>query len=99
MQVVKQLFKKLLLRHQQQVERSVEFALPHCRSPSMEDAAKKSQEWAELQSAIFTDDDYTDQTYEEATFFFNQIRDVSMARFGKELRQRVSELMRQPSSK
>ena len=59
----------------------------------MEDAAKKSKEWAELQSAIFTDDGQSDEMYEQATFFFNQVRDLSMARFGKRLARRVSELL------
>ena len=65
----------------------------HFRSPSMEDAAKKSKDWAELQSALFTEDGQTDEMYEQATFFFNQIRDISMARFGKQLMRQVSELL------
>lgn len=79
-----------------QAEAHYKLHIYHFRSPSIEDALKKIVDWnyweikegeEELMGIM------SDESYEKATWFFNQVKDISMTRFGPALRERMAPLL------
>ncbi|KAK9843893.1 hypothetical protein WJX84_001081 [Apatococcus fuscideae] len=71
-------------------ERSDPFMLHvyHYRNPSIEDMTKKNIDWHWVDDPTVKDNQFL-----EDTWFFNQVRDVSLERFGDALRARIAPLM------
>ena len=71
----------------------------HFRSPSIEDAFKKIVDWKYRETQEGEEELMSDEGYEAATWFFNQVRDISMTRFGPALRERIAPLLSFPPSR
>lgn len=65
----------------------------HFRSPSIEDALKKIVDWKYRETKEGEEELMSDENYEAATWFFNQVRDISMTRFGPALQERMAPLL------
>ncbi|KAK9820723.1 hypothetical protein WJX74_003809 [Apatococcus lobatus] len=70
----------------------------HFRAPSMADSTKKNAEMGDVDEAALhkaTAEQLakSDALYEEETWFFNQIRDISLVRFADLLRERIAPLL------
>lgn len=70
----------------------------HYRAPSMADSTKKNAEMedvdgAALDKATAEQLAKSDALYEEETWFFNQIRDVSLVKYAEALRERIAPLL------
>ena len=75
----------------------------HFRSPSMADSSKKSMEMEGgdgemVAQATQQQLEKSDAAYEAETWFFNQIRDISLMRFAAPLRERIAPLLSSSSS-
>ena len=67
----------------------------HFRAPSMADSMKKNVEMDGLDAdkvakAIHEQQEKSDATYEAETWFFNQIRDMSLVKYAEPLRERLA---------